>query len=122
MILAILLYYNSFPKILLIFQQTLVTFRIIFVLTFFLSQAEDEKEKSVVKNTTPSFDLDKLVRYMQSLPPEGLIQTSRVKLDGTDRIVLSRDSLAAWSLSSPFYGYEDTRNVWVERQNKSNGQ
>ena len=31
-------------------------------------------------------------------------------------MVLSRDSLASWTLSSPFYGYDDTRNVWVERQ------
>ena len=64
----------------------------------------------------PSFDLKKLEEYLHNMPPVGLIQTSRVKLDGTDRVVLSRDSLAAWTASSPFYGYEDSRNVWVERQ------
>lgn len=70
-------------------------------------------------NLEPSFDVQKFEQYLQSRPPEGLIKTSRVKLDGIERLVLSRESLAAWSSSSPFYGYDDIRNVWVERQQKS---
>lgn len=64
----------------------------------------------------PSFDLQKLEDYLLSLEPLGLLDISRIKLEGTERIVLSRESLAAWSLSSPFYGYDDTRNQWIERQ------
>ena len=68
----------------------------------------------------PSFDVEKLEHYANSLPPVGLITFSRVHLEGLERIVLSRETLAAWSSASPFYGYDDTRNVWVERQSNKN--
>ena len=77
---------------------------------------QGDESRNLHLNTEPSFDLNELEKYLQNLPPIGLIKSSRIKLDGTDRMVLSRDSLASWTLSSPFYGYDDTRNVWVERQ------
>jgi hypothetical protein len=79
-------------------------------------QKQHEIKPSSNLNTEPTFDVKKLENYILSLEPIGLINIKRVKLEGTERILLSRESLAAWSLSSPFYGYDDSRNVWLERQ------
>ena len=76
-------------------------------------------EENEVLNEEPSFDVKKFEEYLHLLHPQGLLKFSRIKLDGLERIVLTRDSLAAWTTSSPFYGYEDSRNVWVERQIKN---
>jgi hypothetical protein len=72
-------------------------------------------------NTEPSFDVQKLEHYLSELDPKGTLICSNVKLEGLERIVLSVESLASWSNSSPLNGYEDIRNVWVEKQQQING-
>ena len=84
-----------------------------------LKQFEDPKDDSTFI-CIPSFDVSLLEQYANNLPPVGLIKFQRLHLEGLDRIVLPRETLAAWSSSSPFYGYDDSRNVWVERQSNLN--
>ena len=52
----------------------------------------------------PSFDIAQFESYLLSLQPQGLLHLSRMVVDGTERVVVSRDSLAAWTTSSPFDG------------------
>ena len=72
-------------------------------------------------NMEPSFDVKKLESYLSDLDPKGALVCSNLKLEGLERMVLSVESLAAWSHSSPLNGYEDVRNVWVEKQQRLNG-
>jgi hypothetical protein len=45
----------------------------------------------------PSFDVHALESYIVGLEPKGALQVARMTVDGTDRFVLTRDCLAAWT-------------------------
>ena len=45
----------------------------------------------------PSFDVDAFEAYITGLEPRGALHVARMTVEGTERIVLSRDGLAAWT-------------------------
>ena len=45
----------------------------------------------------PSFDVKALETYILELEPKGALQVTRMTVEGTDRFVLTRDCLAAWT-------------------------